>query len=160
MLQLLDESLESFLRAEVPLGREEVDVAFDIPDPDWGGGLTKPTVNMYLWDVRRSASQNEAGKVLKERNGEKVWTDPMPRIAFRYMVSAWANEVRDEHQLLGALLTALLPSAALPREHLQGDLAREENDFRTARDAYRVSQESFLEAAALREATRDRDASS
>lgn len=124
MLQLLDESLESFLRAEVPLGREEVDVAFEIPDPDWGSGLTKPTVNLYLWDVRRSASQNEAGKVLGERNGKKVWTDPLPRIAFRYMVSAWANEVRDEHQLLGALLTALLPSSALPVEHLQGDLAR------------------------------------
>jgi hypothetical protein len=124
MLQLLDESLESFLRAEVPLGREEVDVAFEIPDPDWGSGLTKPTVNLYLWDVRRSASQNEAGKVLGERNGQKVWTDPLPRIAFRYMITAWANEVRDEHQLLGAVLTALLPSATLPTEHLQGSLAR------------------------------------
>lgn len=122
MLQLLDESLEAFLRAEVPLTREEVDIAFDAPDPDWGAGVTKPTVNLYLWDIRRSGAQSEAGKMLRERNGQKVWVDPLPRIAFRYMVTAWANEVRDEHQLLGAVMTSLLPTVVLPEEHLKGPL--------------------------------------
>lgn len=122
MLQQLDESLESFLRAEVPLSRDEVDVAFEAPDPDWGAGITKPTVNCYLWDIRRSAAQSEAGKMLRERNGQKVWVDPLPRVSFRYMVTAWTNEVRDEHQLLGAIMTALLPTIVLPEEHLKGSL--------------------------------------
>ncbi len=122
MLQQLDESLESFLRAEVPLSRDEVDVAFEAPDPDWGAGITKPTINLYLWDIRRSATQSEAGKMLRERNGEKVWVDPLPRVSFRYMVTAWANEVRDEHQLLGAIMTTLLPTVVIPEDHLKGSL--------------------------------------
>jgi hypothetical protein len=36
-----------------------------------------------------------------------------------------------------------------------GDRDRKQGDFRSAREAYRGSEEAFLEAAALREATRD-----
>jgi hypothetical protein len=43
------------------------------------------------------------------------------------------------------------------RALVRGDMEREQGDFRGARDAYRVSQESFLEAAALREATQAAD---
>ena len=53
MLHLLDESLEAFLRATVPLPRREVDVAFAAPDRDWAARVSRPTVNLYLWDVRR-----------------------------------------------------------------------------------------------------------
>ena len=51
MLQLLDESLESFLRAEVPLGARDVDVAFDAPDKEWASQISRPTVNLFLWDI-------------------------------------------------------------------------------------------------------------
>ena len=40
------------------------------------------------------------------------------------------------------------------RSLLRGDQGRERLDFRAARDGYRAAQEAFLEAAALREATR------
>ena len=38
---------------------------------------------------------------------------------------------------------------------LRGDQGLQARDYRAARDAYRTSQEAFLEAAALRESTRD-----
>ena len=52
MLHLLDESMEAFLRAEVPLSVRDVDVVFEAPDGDWAAGVSRPTVNLYLWDVR------------------------------------------------------------------------------------------------------------
>ena len=53
MLQLLDESIEAFLRASVR-SLADVDVAFEAPDREWGAGLNKPTVNLFLWDLRLS----------------------------------------------------------------------------------------------------------
>ena len=43
------------------------------------------------------------------------------------------------------------------RSLLRGDQGRERGDFRGARDAYRSAQEAFLEATALREASRKPD---
>ena len=50
MLHLLDETLEAFLRAEVPLPARQVDVSFAAPDSEWGAAVTKPTVNLFLWE--------------------------------------------------------------------------------------------------------------
>ena len=59
MLNLLDESLEAFLRAEVPLPSKNVDVSFEAPDSDWGAGVTKPTLNLYLWDLRLNFDERQ-----------------------------------------------------------------------------------------------------
>jgi len=42
VLELIDESLESFFRASVPLSATDVDVAFDAPDREWSAKLTRP----------------------------------------------------------------------------------------------------------------------
>ena len=54
MFHLLDESLEDFLRTTVPLPAREIDVSFDAPDKDWAAKVSRPTINLYLWDVRRN----------------------------------------------------------------------------------------------------------
>ena len=61
MLHLLDESLEAFLRAAVPLPKREIDVSFDAPDRDWGARVSRPTINLYLWDVRPNLEQRDSG---------------------------------------------------------------------------------------------------
>ena len=58
MLELVDESLEAFFRAVVPLSATDVDVSFDAPDRDWSAKLSRPTVNVFLWDIRRSATRS------------------------------------------------------------------------------------------------------
>ena len=60
MFNLIDETLEKFLRAEVPLP-SDIDVAFDRPDRLWSASVTRPTVNLFLWDLRRNASDQESG---------------------------------------------------------------------------------------------------
>jgi hypothetical protein len=39
-------------------------------------------------------------------------------LELHYLVSAWAGVIRDEHQLLGDVMTCLLRTTALPAEHL------------------------------------------
>ncbi len=123
MLQLLDDSFSAYLRAVVPLGTREVDVVFEAPDRDWGARVSRPTINLYLWDVRRSRMQGEAGMVtIPMEKGRPRRQGPLPRIECRYLVTAWTNDVGDEHSLLGRVLTALLMHAEIEPEHLKGAL--------------------------------------
>lgn len=123
MLNLLDEGLETFLRTEVPLPRTGIDVSFAAPDRDWGAGVTRPTVNLFLWDVRRNLSEREAGLPLTSERGRRVRRPPLPRVDCRYLVSAWTSETPDEHALLGAVLASLLSHDEIAAEHLPDSYA-------------------------------------
>ncbi|AEV83121.1 hypothetical protein ACWT_2101 [Actinoplanes sp. SE50] len=148
MLDLLDEALESFLRAAVPLGAD-VAVSFDAPDRDWAARLSgRPTVNLYLWDVRRNLGEQEAGEVLTTGpDGRRTRRGALPRVDCRYLVTAFTSEVRDEHALLGRALAALLreteidarllpePIAAvrpLPSVRIAASDGRDNSDFWSA----------------------------
>jgi hypothetical protein len=123
MLHLLDDAIETYLRAEVPLSGGDVDIVFQRPDKEWGAAVTRPTVNIFLWDVRRNSGTQEAGIETVEENGKLVRRQPQPRVDCRYMVTAWAGDVRDEHQLLGAVLGAFLRHSEMLPVHLTGPLA-------------------------------------
>src|SRR5215211_5167772 len=123
MLHLLDETLEAFLRAEVPLPTRQIDVSFVAPDSEWGAAVTKPTVNLFLWDVRLNTAERESGIEFVEEEGVRAWRPPKPRVDCRYLVTAWTTEVQDEHRLLGALLATLLRSREIAADHLQGAYA-------------------------------------
>jgi Pvc16 N-terminal domain len=125
MLHLLDETLEAFLRSVVPLPARDVDIAFEAPDGEWSAALSsKPTVDLYLWDVRPNLTDREWGDVIvEESDGRRFRRDPLPRVDCRYLVTAWTSEVRDEHSLLGDVLAALLLHPTIEAEHLQGVFA-------------------------------------
>lgn len=125
MLHLLDETLEAFLRAEVPLPARDVDVAFEAPDGEWSAALSsRPTVDLYLWDVRPNLAERDFGEVIVEDpDGRRFRRDPLPRVDCRYLVTAWTSEVADEHSLLGDVLTALLLHPVIDEEHLRGGFA-------------------------------------
>src|SRR5882762_8039511 len=121
MLNLLDESLEEFLRAVVPLPKREIDISFEAPDKDWSARVSRPTINMYLWDVRRNVSERELGmEMVHDENGRPHRRTPLPRVDCRYLVTAWTADIRDEHSLLGATLAALLQHDEIAAEYLQG----------------------------------------
>jgi hypothetical protein len=123
MLHLLDDSLDAFLRATGPLPQSDVDVSFEPPDGDWSAGLSRPAVNLYLWRLRRSVNDASAGTELVERDGVRYRRGPRPRIELGYLVTTWATDARNAHQLLGRVLTAFLSTNELPVEFLQGPLA-------------------------------------
>jgi hypothetical protein len=124
VLHLLDESLETFLRVTVPLPQREVDVVFDAPDGEWAAGVSRPTVDLYLWDVRPNLTEREYGEELvQQADGRRFRREPLPRVNCRYLVTAWTTEVRDEHSLLGNVLAALLLHPVIEAEYLRGAFA-------------------------------------
>lgn len=119
MLHVLDATLEAFLREDVPLAESEIDVAFEAPDSDWGAGIAKPTVNLYLWDVRRNSEDSRSGwEVIEADDGRRERRQPLPRIDCRYLVTAWTTDIRDEHALLGQVLASVLTAGSIDRRHL------------------------------------------
>ena len=125
MINLVDQSLEALLRAEVPLPANQIDVSFDPPDTDWAARTTKPTVNVFLWDVRRNLKERESGvEMWTDENGHRRRAAPKPRVDLRYLVTAWTADARDEHQLLGAMLGMLHQHAEFPVEYLHKDYAK------------------------------------
>jgi len=62
-------------------------------------------------------------ELIPQPNGTRVRRDPLPRVDCRYLVTAWTTEVRDEHSLLGSVLSALLLNPVIQEEHLKGPFA-------------------------------------
>lgn len=123
MLHLLDESLGAFLRESVPLTARSVDLAFDAPDRDWASRVNRPTINLYLWEVRPSVAEREMGMTDVPVSGGRAHRQgPMPRIECRYLITAWTKDIGDEHALLGRVLTALLVNPVIDRKHLKAPL--------------------------------------
>ncbi len=114
VLTLIDESLESFLRATVPLSAVDIDVSFVPPDDEWGAKLTRPTVSVHLWDVRRSIQRAITGIETFERDGVTMRRMALPRAELHYVITAWASDPSDERALLGAVLVALLGHNEIP----------------------------------------------
>ena len=123
VLELIDESLESFFRATVPLSATDVDVSFEAPDRDWSAKLTRPTVNLFLWDIRRSSERSNAGVRTVVQDGQTLRQAAFPVVELRYVVTAWTSDLEDERALLAGLLRTLLAHGQVPREFLAGELS-------------------------------------
>jgi hypothetical protein len=122
LLHLLDESLEAFLRGELPARPADIDISFERPDGTWGAGITRPTLNLHLWDVKSAGEEAQAGFHAYELTGQSFRQQPPSRVHFRYMLTAWTAETRDQHQLLGAVLGCVLRNPVLPAGYLQPPL--------------------------------------
>lgn len=117
LIPTIDDGLERLLRAALPLPEDTGDVSFDPPSGTWSAQVNRLTVNLFLYQVSRSAQQPRASaNRVGERGTERRF--PLPVVQLGYLVSAWAGSPRDEHSLLGDVLTCFLVNQTLPPEHL------------------------------------------
>jgi hypothetical protein len=124
VIQVVDRALEEFLRGRVPLSPHAVDISFQAPDKTWGAALTRPTVNVFLWDVNRHSGYAKTGLQQRVNPAGKVERRPAnPVVDLGYLVTAWATERRDEHELLGSVLACVLAHRALPEDFLSPPLS-------------------------------------
>jgi Pvc16 N-terminal domain len=124
LLHALNQSLEAFFRSEVPLPAAEIDLSFKTPDREWSGKLTRPTVSLFLHEVRRSQNRSVTGTVTRQNNG--VYSREMlsPFIRVRYAISVWTSEPDDEHRVLGELLSVVLTAGHIPPDYLADPLGQ------------------------------------
>lgn len=123
MLEELDGSLRNFLRAGVPLRADDIDIEFATPDKEWSSRLSRSTVNLFLYDVRRSTTRAVSGRSVRQTERGYSSAFRAPLIRTRYLITVWTAESTDEHRVLGDILRLLAVTGSLPSEHLVGDLA-------------------------------------
>jgi hypothetical protein len=124
MLADLDETLRNLLKAELEVhGFEGVDIAFDAPSRDWSGQLSKPTVNVFLYDLRETESLRTSEWGRLSRNGRTFETRPPMVMEASYAVTAWTQAVEDEHRLLSQVLAIFFAYPEIPQDKLNGRLA-------------------------------------
>jgi hypothetical protein len=104
----LENTLQEWLREQLPLPEDIGDISFDSPEGTWGTSLTRPTVNLFLFDIARAAQQSVAGTPRRDPEGKMVRDQPAPAVSFSYLLSTWGGGVQEEHRLLGDAVRAVL----------------------------------------------------
>jgi hypothetical protein len=123
MIHELDAALRALVEREV-LDGAEVEIEFDAPTKEWASRQNRPTVDIYLYDVRQDLSRRQFGRAeVLDDDGLVSARRRIPaffRVA--YLVTAWTQRPEDEHRLLSDLLACFLGHEIIPRELLQGSL--------------------------------------
>src|SRR3954453_13559864 len=121
MLADLDETLRGLLRGELERhGFEGVDIAFDAPAREWSGQLSKPTVNLFLYDLRE-AEQILTSEWSRMTKDARTFEGRPPMIMeCSYAVTAWTQAVEDENRLLSQGVGIPYAFPEVPQEKLNG----------------------------------------
>ena len=124
MLADLDAALRRLLEGELAdHGFDGVRVSFEAPTNQWAAGLTAPTVDLFLYDLREAADVAAGGWSEHRGNGPARLERPALRLECSYAVTAWTREAEDEHRLLSQTLAVLLAYTRLPDRVLGERLA-------------------------------------
>jgi hypothetical protein len=132
MIADLDETIRQLLKEELPIRNGEIEVSFQQPRRENSARWTKPTVNLYLYDLRENnvLRQHQWQRLAGSSNGgdgragdrlAHLKRSPM-RVDCCYILTAWANDPEDEHRLLTRCLLALFRFPVLPNDRLVGSL--------------------------------------
>jgi hypothetical protein len=122
MIQDLDDTIKELLVQKTPIDITAVDITFDMPSKEWAAGVSKPTIDVFLYDVRENHELRSNEYMLTRSGASGTEIPPPVRIDLTYLISVWTTDVSDEHRLLGNLLTALLRYPVLPQETLKGSM--------------------------------------
>jgi hypothetical protein len=134
MFDDLDETIRQLLIAEMPVRNGEIELSFDQPKRQWSGRLSKPTLNLFLYDVRENAvlRQHQWERLPGNGSDSPAHLKRTPlRVDCTYMLTAWATVPEDEHRLLTRALLALFRFPILPEERLVGALRKPPFDIQT-----------------------------
>jgi len=132
MIEALDETIKQLLIQKTPLNPAEVDISFDVPNREWSGAISKPTINVYLHDIRENlelrhnewtTERNEDGTITKVKLGG--------RYDLSYLITAWTNNVEDEHRLLWYVLATMVRYPYLSKDILQEPLKGQVHPIQT-----------------------------
>jgi hypothetical protein len=126
MLADLDDTLRQLLTAEIPIRNSEIDVKFDQPKREWSARLSKPTINLFLYDIRENVVLKRQQVDMTRHDGRTATQQRSAyRVDFTYMLTCWAAQPEDEHRLMSRTLQALFQFPTLPASRLRGKLRRQ-----------------------------------
>lgn len=114
MLPEIRDALRQLLYEHGNIERADVDVRFDAPTREWVDSLTRPTLSLFLYNLRENTDlRQNAFQQSRTDNGAERRLPPR-RIDLWYLVSALTAESIDEEALLWRTLTTLMKHQQLP----------------------------------------------
>jgi hypothetical protein len=125
MIEDLDEALRQLLVRELPIKNGEIDIQFNQPRREWSGRLSRPTLNLFLYDLRENAKLRHTAQgwdIERRSDGTAVQRRRPFRADLSYLITAWATEPEDEHRLLARTLMALFRVPEMPADLLPDSL--------------------------------------
>lgn len=129
MFDDLDTSLQRLLDDPAAPGLlRDADVSFDTPDRDYAP--SRPTLNLFLHQIRENRALREPAPTLDRSGPTVVRRHPPLRVDCGYLVTAWSDlaagsgvRVGQEHRLLGLALVWLSRLGTIPPGARYGALA-------------------------------------
>ena len=133
MISDLDETIKQLLIKKGAIDPAEIDINFETPDREWSASISKPTINIYLYDIRENHKlRGTEWAITKDMNGNATKKKNASRIDISYLITVWTNDFMDEHRLLWAVLFTLFRYHELPEELLSEELLRAKYPIKTA----------------------------
>lgn len=110
MLDRVDALLEELFTSELRPILGEVNIMIDAPTRTWSDRVNGPTLNIYMHDIRENNKLRGQHPIMSvETNGYEASLQHQPLVFdLHYMVTAWAKQPHQEHQLLMEALMVLL----------------------------------------------------
>lgn len=127
MIEVFDEVLRNFLKGELPVKNNEIGISFEQPNREWSARLNRPTLNVFLHDVRENVKLRTRHLEMEPQmphkqgsagNGSVMITHNPLRMDLHYLITAWAKEPEDEHSLLGRTLLMMFRHEEIPNQYL------------------------------------------
>ncbi|MEM7536647.1 MAG: DUF4255 domain-containing protein [Chloroflexota bacterium] len=121
MIDQLDDALEQLFVQGIPITNQEVDISFEQPTRSWSSRLSRPSINIFMHDIRENASLRGLNPIYNtEYYGTSHASVSMRPVAFNihYVITAWANEPSDEHRILSRIMAVLVRERQMPDDLL------------------------------------------
>jgi hypothetical protein len=132
MISDLDESIKELLIKRGLLNPGEIDIKFEMPNREWSASISKPTVNLYLYDIRENHQlRGTEWSITKDENGKATRKKTPSRIDIAYLITVWTSDIADEHRLLYQVLLTLFRYPEIPEEVLSGQLVGQSCPIKT-----------------------------
>jgi hypothetical protein len=137
MIADLDETIRQLLIKDLPVKNGEIDIKFEQPKREWSARLSKPTVNLFLYDLRENnlLRQHQWDQIREEKGTVTRKRSSMQLDCF-YMLTTWAADMEDEHHLLTRSLMALFRYPIIPEDRLVGSMQHPKFEIQTRLAAY------------------------
>jgi len=122
MLNDINTALATLIQDRGLIDPREVDVRFDAPSKEWVSSLSRPTIDLFLFEMVENTEKRDGAPQTSVSGGRAERRMPPRRIDLRYMVSVLTADVEDEHELLWRVMATLLKHQQFPADVLPDSL--------------------------------------
>lgn len=133
MISGVDETIKQLLIKKGAFDPADIDISFEAPDREWASSISKPTINIYMYDIRENHKlRGTEWAVTKDENGNATKKKNASRIDISYLITVWTTDFTDEHRLLWHVLFTLFKYKKYPEDILAEELKHTEYAIKTS----------------------------